>query len=500
MEQVESRDNSAQPGTEAGDRSSEASTPQRGKLWIVVWAAAIVLGIAVASILLWKPWAGFPGQRAGEPRSARDAALQAELAAIRQEGLAVAEELVARFPRSPDAICTHGLILARYGDRRQAVRSWRRCLALAPGHVDACFSLGEDAFQAGRYQEAVDWFQQALDSDPMQADVLLSLGKAFDKLGHNEQAATAYQRHVQLAPQSVEGWFHLGQAYLRMGRYREAKQAHETAIRIDPDCKLAYYGLANACERLGHKGDATKYRREFARRESKDRAPVQGRRRHRYDDRAALRESLAYTHLAAGRVYAAHGDFQQAAAHWRRTLEIAPRHTEARSALVSLYEQQGQLDQAAELLREACRLEPKSASNWLQLGGLEVRRLHLDDAENAFSRAAELAPDTPEPFVALAQLCIHENRDPQRAKKAAQTAVRLAPIAANYFLLATVCDRTGDMPGALTAIRRAMELEPGNPLFRDVFNQVFAKWRAAAPVPDQQDKEDNTPPAEKKDS
>jgi superkiller protein 3 len=306
--------------------------------------------------------------------------------------------------------------------------------------------------------------------------VLLSLGKAFSSLGQPEEAIDAYRNCLELAPDTAEAWFQLGQAYYELKRYEDAKECHLAALQRDPDCKPAYHSLAMVCDRLGLVESAEEYRSEFAVREQRDRMPAEGR-RHQYDDLTALRQFLAATYVSAGKVYANYGNAAHAESHLQSAIQTYPEDTESWMTLVTFYEHQGEIAAASETLEDAWNDGPQESEHFLRIGGWYVKLGRLDAAERAFRRAADLAPKRSEGFVALAQVYAYEDRGLGRARTAAETAVELQPSAPNYFLLATICQRCDDVPGALAALQRALELDPDNQQYRTLRLAILARMQ-----------------------
>ncbi|GEM_PF-674152 len=407
-------------------------------------------------------------------------AVSPEIQVIRSEALAVAERLRRRFPGSAEAMCVYGLVLSHFGKLTSAVRAWKRSLALFPGYPDACYSLGEEARLRGQLEEASSWFRRALETDPNRADIRLSYAKVLSQLSKTEEAVTQFAAHLELSPESVEGWFGLGQVYAQQGRLHEAKQCHLRALAIDPKAKPVYYALATVCDRLGHKGEAARYRREFAALETADRMPAEGR-RHPYDDLKAAREALVATYVEAGKVYAAYEDPSSAEEHWKRAAALNPQEIQARLALVSLYERQGQWGEALLRLEELSQAHPEQANFHLALGMKYVQLRRLEDAERSFRRFVELRPERFEGWIALAQVYAYENRNLEQAYEAARKAVQLQPTAANYQMLAQICERRGDLQAAIAAAKRAMELEPRQQEIRQLFARLQSKWRQSIP-------------------
>jgi len=452
-----------------------------------VRVAALILcllaGASCLAALAWRPRgldpADLVAQTLGSPgppgaRSARDAATQAEIQALKEEALEAALQLVDTYPGSAEALCVFGLVLSRCGNRAGAVRCWEQCLELCPGLADACHALGRDALQRGEHAEAVQWLRKALQTKAILPDALLTLAESLSGMGRLEEAIAVYGRHLDASPRSAEGWFRLGQAHLQLAQYEKAKECHQKALRLDSGCRVVYHSLALVCERLGQAEEAAKYRRQFASREAQDRMPADGR-RHKYDDLAAMRRALAASHVAVGRVHAMYGGALAAESHWRKAVQASPQELEARLTLVALYESQGRWEEAIQVVEQAREIEPDNPLHLLKLGMLNVQLKRLDGAEAAFRRATELAPARPEGHVALAQLYAHQGRDLARAKQAARTAVGLQPTAANYSLLGTVYERCGELDEARRALERAIELDPGSPHYRDAYAAMQAK-------------------------
>ncbi len=403
-----------------------------------------------------------PGQAFG-PR--------AEISALRKEALEVADRLVGEFPDAPDAVCAKGLVHHRYGNRAQAVKCWERCLRLDSGFAGGYYCLGRDALDRADYEESARLLRKAVEIDPEMAEAHLLLAKAMLCLGRMEDAVAALEEHLRVSPRSTEGLFRLGQACLYVENYNRAAQYHKAAIETNPAYAPAYYGLATACERLGQKQEAGECRETFRKLKARDRSIAAGRRR-RYDDPASSRRSLADAYRTAAKVCYKHGSVQRAAEHWQKAATLSPKDTQSRKGLVSVYEQQERPEEALEVLKELSEIEPESVIHYINTGVLNMRLRRFDAAEEAFQKVRRLTPERPEGYVALAQLYVQTDRKLSEARTLARKAVELEPVAANYFLLSSACEKNGDDPGALTAIQRAVKLDPGNLRYREAYARI----------------------------
>ena len=67
---------------------------------------------------------------------------------------------------------------------------------------------------------------------------------------------------------------------------------------------------------------------------------------------------------------------------------------------------------------------------------------------------------------------IKAKRLPVQAHRHAQQAVELEPVAESYYVLCWACLRTGDQPGAVTAIKKAVELAPNHDGYRQLYEKL----------------------------
>ncbi|MCS7238465.1 MAG: tetratricopeptide repeat protein [Thermoguttaceae bacterium] len=398
------------------------------------------------------------------------------VSAARREALALAAQLRHRYGSDPEALFVCGLIESRFGDRAQAVRTWHRVMELVPNYVDVYLALGEEARLRGQMAKAADYFRKATELGPDRAEAFLGLGRVLIDLGENQQAVAALSQQVQLAPGSLEGWYRLGLALQGTGRLSEAKEAFLRAWRIKPDHRAVLFSLADVCDKLGQKGEATRFRREFARLEAAVR--LDPAKRHTwYDDVAAAREGLAAAHVAAGRFFAARDDLSQAEEHWRRAAEVDPQNIPARAALLDRSSAESRWSEAIHWAEELEKIEPQNIDWTLQRAALLVQVRQVEQAEEAFRKVVSIAPERPDGYVGLAQLALFRGRDPQAARQYARQAVSCDPTAANYHLLAIVCERLDNLEEALTAAKRATELDPGSAQYRETLGRLQWKWR-----------------------
>ena len=203
---------------------------------------------------------------------------------------------------------------------------------------------------------------------------------------------------------------------------------------------------------------------------------------HRYPEAAAIYERLlrqapedAALHASLAGALGAMGRYDEALAHLERAIDIEPVNAPAYHNAGVILERQGKTQEAIERYRTAVRYSPgfkPSGSALLRLVGTaevdvpqtpEERRAH-DLAERAAAAARE-----GNYAGALARL--------DEAEKIASRYALVQQYRSNVAYL------MGDLPAAIRALRRGLELEPDNLLFRRNLERLERRGARVPAVP-----------------
>lgn len=185
----------------------------------------------------------------------------------------------------------------------------------------------------------------------------------------------------------------------------------------------------------------------------------------RYAEAAAAYETLLQReptdgnlHASLGGVYGALGRFDEALEHLRLAEQFEPLNPETYHNRAAIYERQGRREAAIEAYREALRYQPlyePSRAALARLGVSPAARTPPSDAERQAVILAQRAGDAA------------RRGDYAAAMRDLDAAEQLAPNAALvHHYRANVAFLMGDRDRAAAALRRALEIEPDNALFR----------------------------------
>ena len=220
------------------------------------------------------------------------------------------------------------------GDYRRAIASYRKALQITPERVSVMINLAVAYMYAGFFQEADRVLKAASRLESNRQDLIsFNLGELLERQGKTEEAVLYYKEAIGSKLDQGLVYRKLGLLYLGAKRYEEAREAFEKTLANQTDLKLPYMEMLNRS--LDDYEDDTLtlpiIEAQFSRGVgTKDLAPYDLKiiRHLQQTDReiAKTHNHLAYIHVQGK-------DYQSAARHYQRSLEIWPGNTDAQSGI-----------------------------------------------------------------------------------------------------------------------------------------------------------------------
>ncbi len=284
----------------------------------------------------------------------------------RQGRLAEAEQgyraLLAENPNDLEALRLLGVVRRERGDFKESAQWFARAHELAPEQPRLLLMLGAVRYQAGEIAAARDAYERALGLDP-------NIGGAHTTLGHiamlesnptlaeqyfrtalrvdendaqaisglgmlaldREDAETAMKyltRAGDLAPNDPTITFALGRGFSKRGMLAFAEQAFLRALQLRPGMPHASNALGQLLLRAGRAAEAEPHMRALT----------------------GVRNFELAGELGLADVQRALGRFEEAAAQYRRALELQPEHDAGFEALLWCLRQLGRVKDVVVLL------------------------------------------------------------------------------------------------------------------------------------------------------
>ena len=380
---------------------------------------------------------------------------------LRAEQLQAAERLVSVFPESDDAMYLLGLVHNEQGNSEAAIGCWERSISMDATRADANSSLGEALLLRDQYERAEAYFRKALAIDPKLAAANFQLARTLVHQGKMQEAVMILELGADERSLPDGHYRLLGEAYQALKDFRKAKASYQEALKLNPNSAEAHYGLSRVCAQLGESEKSAEHFERFS--VLKNKSEEEARRvRDNFDTLAITRKSVAQTHTDVGRVYMTEGRAREGEELWLKASRLDPENTISRLQLAVLYQQMNRPREALKFYEEVAKIDPADALVQLNVGRVSVKLNEVERAEKAFNEVIRLAGSQVEGHSSLAELYLRTRRNLREAVQLAETAVKLAPEAQYYALLAQAYAMTGNRAGALGAFDRAIELRPDN--------------------------------------
>ena len=229
------------------------------------------------------------------------------------------------------------------------------------------------AIDRGDYAVARVDLEKLASQTPKSAELHYRLGKVLQLQGDLRAASDSFRKALTIEPDYVGALIGLGQVDSRLNQPAEALARFDTAIEIDPHQPEAHFARGQALEQLGRSDDA----------------------------------------LAA----------------YFRSLELNPGAAPVLSRVATIQLDRGQPDQALVRLDRANELEPDDAEIRFRRGLAHLALNHPKLAVQDLAFASDKLGNRADVFLGLAQ-ALEGDRQPARARVAAENALRLEPTSA----------------------------------------------------------------------
>ena len=218
------------------------------------------------------------------------------------------EKTVLTAPNSSRAHDNLGTAYARQGQFRKAIVHFEEALAISPQNFHALHHMGDAYYATEKLDQARTAYHEAIRWQGDDAEIHFSLGRVLGQLGEVDEARSAFQRAVRIRPGYARAHHELATAYYRQGLVEQARDQYLKVIELDPTYVSAHRNLGIIYQQRGE------YRKAIAAYQAVTRSDPEN----------------VEAHLSLARLYLREeAEPQEALAHLRRVLAMAPDHPQA---------------------------------------------------------------------------------------------------------------------------------------------------------------------------
>jgi tetratricopeptide (TPR) repeat protein len=322
---------------------------------------------------------------------------------------------------SSRAILVRAIQLHQAGDFDEAIREYRKYLALDPGNFVARANLGAALSHQGRYTEAIKEYEDALRIRPGNPEVELNLALAHYKALQLSDAVRELLPLHSAAPANLQIGLLLGDCYFRLGEYKRAAELLEPFEAANPQQQALDYLLGMSLIRDGQINQGEVLVNNILRNGDSPEA-----------------------HLMLGEARLAVNDTPGAISELSQALKLDPKVPLAHWLYGKALLESGHRAEAMEAFRQELKIDPNEFDPNVYLGALLNSAQKYQEAQPYLARALQVRPGAPQVLYQIAVAQIGTGNLAQ-ARKMLEALVKDAPTFVEaHISLATVCYRLHD--------------------------------------------------------
>jgi predicted Zn-dependent protease len=147
----------------------------------------------------------------------------------------------------------------KYGDEQTELSAYESQIQASPEDPLANYGFALVLARIGNRNDAVDHMKKALEKKALNPYMLKELGRIYFLDGQYEKARNTLESSVSLMPSDSEGLFYLARAQMELGQLDKAVDTFRILLQKDPKDKQVYLFLGNIYGQQEKLGDAHYY-------------------------------------------------------------------------------------------------------------------------------------------------------------------------------------------------------------------------------------------------
>ena len=290
--------------------------------------------------------------------------------------------LAKQYPSNPEPLAHMGLIESKQEHFAEAIRFYKRAMALNPGFPGLRLNMGIALFKAGDYREAIADLDPLLKAQPEDERLTVLIGMSQYGLGHFTEASPLLKRASEHDPQNLTLLLTLAHSCLLSNQYPCVLDAYHRLIALNAESAEADMLVGEALDEMKDPEGAM---REF-------RAAV------------AANPKEPNVHFGLGYLLWTKGKYPEAVQEFQTELANDSHHLQAKLYLADAKMQMNEMEEARPLLEEIEKADPNIAMQHLDLGIVLADQDRKQDAKKELEMAVKLAPSNVNAHYRLARL------------------------------------------------------------------------------------------------
>lgn len=252
--------------------------------------------------------------------------------------------------------------------------------------VDAVFTQGIEAYQAGDYAAAERAFQEVLNQEPYSSEAMLNLGNVYFQDERFQEAEALWLKAVRINPMEDKAYLNLGNLYYSRESYQKAVDYWKIFQKLHPEHATIHLNLGLAYEALCRMFEAFQYYNRFLALQQRGKDYVQLKRK------LLEAERVASHNIKQAEMYMRRGMLEQAREAYEKTVSIVPLHSKIYQHYGTVLYRLNQLKEAAHWYERAVAQAPEDSGIYANLGVIYEKLTERFQALWAYFTAIKLDP------------------------------------------------------------------------------------------------------------
>ncbi len=290
--------------------------------------------------------------------------------------------LAKKYPTNPEPLAHMGLIESKQEHYAEAIKYYKRAMALNPRMPGLQLNLGLAQFKAGDYRETIADLDPLLKAQPDDQRLTILVGMSLYGLGHFAEASPLLKQASDRDPENLTLLLTLAHSCLLSNQYPCVLDAYHRLIALNAESAEADMLVGEALDEMKDPEGAI---REF-------RAAV------------ATNPKEPNVHFGLGYLLWTKGQYPEAAQEFEAEIANDPHHVLAMLYLADAKMQMNQMEDARPLLEQIGKTDPEIAMQHLDLGIVYADQDRKQDAKVELETAVKLAPANVNAHYRLARL------------------------------------------------------------------------------------------------
>jgi tetratricopeptide (TPR) repeat protein len=318
----------------------------------------------------------------GPAARTQDATTQTDAQAQLREAEKQWQVAVQKNPRDAAAFASLGVVFSREGKYPDAVRAYKKALALDSTLPGIQLNLGLAEFKQGNFHAAIAPLSAALAAEPQSAQARTLLGISYYGAKRFAEASEQLAQISKLDPSNVELHRMLAQSCLWAKKYDCALEEYRQVELHEPDSAAAHMLRGEALDGLARTPEAIAEFEAAARI-----AP----------NEPDLNFGLGYLHWKLA-------NYDEARKSFENELAVDPNHPQALAYLADIELRNNEPDKALPLLQKVVKQRNDIRIAYVNLGAILTQQKRYEEAEKALQRAIIIDPSQPDAHFRLGRL------------------------------------------------------------------------------------------------